>query len=295
MKSQMKVNTNILLIFSIIAVVCLFYILLQVNTNLVDAINIYQTEYKAIHYIIGLSYFFILIFHLWTIVYIFVHFRHFEELKTFKIILLIIGVVSLFSLGGEKVMIDEIAKQYRAGLSITELKILNGFHFFNAVYILGIFLFLLKTYKLISYQDVRSTPIDERMFIIAQFLGIISGIMGLLFVFHNIIFIDEKLLIDKYWVFIPFFVMFLTPYGLAVLYWLSLKRKQKIVNWYDEKQLQDVLKSSLTTLIISIPGIAVFLFIKIPVQLYFFLYYLFLVLFVFSSTTLYFFKLKDNC
>lgn len=290
----MKTNTNILLVYSIVTVSCLFFIIFQVNTNMVEALNVYQAELKATHYLILLSYFVIFIFHLWGIIYIFKHFHRFEELKTIRIILMILGVVSLFSLGGEKIMFDDIAKQYRVGLSIPELKILYGFYFLNTVYILGMFLLLLKTIKHIKYHEDKIIPIDEKIFIIAQLLGIVSGIMGLLFVFHNIIFIDERLLIDKYWVCIPFFLMFLTPYGLAVLYWLSLKRKQKIVNWYDEKQLQDILKSALITLILSMPGIAAFLLIKIHVQLYIFLYYFFLVLLVFSCSTLYFFKLKDN-
>ena len=78
-----------------------------------------------------------------------------------------------------------------------------------------------------------------------------------------------------------------------VLYWLSLKLKQRINNWYDEKQLQDILKSSLTTLLLSVPGLALFLFIKIPDHFYYFLYNIFLILLIFSSSTLYFFKIKD--
>jgi len=88
--------------------------------------------------------------------------------------------------------------------------------------------------------------------------------------------------------------VFLIPYALVVIYWLSFKLKHRIKDWYDEKQLQDILKSSLTTLLLSVPGLAILLFIKIPSHFYFFLYYMFLILLVFSSSTLYFFKIKDS-
>lgn len=293
MKSNIKANTRILLICSIVTLLCSAFILYQVNTNLVDSLNIYQTDLTTEGYIVGFAILFILLFHIYALIYVLMHFRRFEELNTLKILLLILGIISLFSLGGEKVMVDDIAKQYRAGLSINELNMLNVFYIINALFGVGMFYFLLKTIKLVHIEDVNSTSIDERIFVLAQYLGIVSGIMGLLFVFHNIIFIDKALLYDKYWVLIPFYFMFVTPYGLSVLYWLSLKRKQKITDWYDEKQLQDVLKSSLTTLILSIPGIVAILFVEMPLNLYFLLYYLFMILLIFSGSTLYFFKLKD--
>jgi len=292
MKLKMKLNTIILLIFSILTALCLFYMVFHVNTNLVDALNVYQAEFKTTQYLIAIAYFFVLIFHIWGIVYIFMHFRYFEKLKTLKIILLVIAVISLFSLGGEKVMIDEIAKQFKEGLPIPELNILNGLYVLNALFILSMLYLLLKTLKLFNYQSENSIPIDEKIFVIVQSLGVVAGVLGVLFVFHNIIFIDEVLLIDKYWVSLPFFLLFLTPYGLAILYWLSIKRKRN--NWYDEKQLQDILKSSLITMLLSIPSVALFSLIKIPIQLYFVLFYIFLIILIFSSSTLYFFKLKDN-
>jgi len=96
MKLKMKLNTIILLIFSILTALCLFYMVFHVNTNLVDALNVYQAEFKTTQYLIAIAYFFVLIFHIWGIVYIFMHFRYFEKLKTLKIILLVIAVISLF-------------------------------------------------------------------------------------------------------------------------------------------------------------------------------------------------------
>lgn len=118
-------------------------------------------------------------------------------------------------------------------------------------------------------------------------MGILSGLTGLLLVFD----LAGKNITDNKLVFYaPFFILFLTPYILAVLYWLSFKIRHTIDGWYDEKQLKDVMKASLTTLVLSIPGLFVFLFLGIPSVSYFFLYYVFLALVIFSGSTLFYYK-----
>ena len=58
----------------------------------------------------------------------------------------------------------------------------------------------------------------------------------------------------------------------------------------DEKQFQDILKASLTTLLLSIPGLTIFLFIEIPASFYWFLYYIFFVLLILNIYLIIFFK-----
>jgi len=293
MKAKIKMNTLALMLCSIISFASLIYILYQVNTNLVVAIDIFHTKFETIHYLVGFGHLFVLLFHIYAIVYIFLHFRRFASLKLFKIILLILGVISLFSIGVEKVMIDEIAREFRHGLGINELYILNLAYIINMVFSLLLFVFLLRTVKLINLENAETVPVDENLFIIGQSLGIISGITGLWFTLHMIKFVGAEIMMDKLWVFIPFYILFLIPYILAILYWLSIKRKQRIHDWYDEKQVQDMLKSSLVTLLLSVPGLAFLLMFRVPHAIFWLIYYVFLVLFLFSASTLYFFKLKD--
>jgi hypothetical protein len=202
-------------------------------------------------------------------------------------------VISLFALGGEKVMVDEIAREYRHGLGINELYILNLFLIVNVAFSIGIFILLLKSFKLVEINITKVKSIDEKIFVIAQVMGIAAGFMGLLFTFHFIVFVSRSFPEDKWWVLIPFYLLFLIPYTLTVIYWLGLKRKQKTKDWYDEKQIQDMLKSSLVTLLLSIPGLAVLLLVNIPAPFFWFVYYFFMVLLLFSSATLYFFKIRD--
>ncbi|NQU86969.1 MAG: hypothetical protein HQ541_14530 [Mariniphaga sp.] len=70
----------------------------------------------------------------------------------------------------------------------------------------------------------------------------------------------------------------------------SLKFKKKMVDRYDEKQWKDVLKSSLITLILSISGLGILFLFRKPLDFYWFPYFLFFVLFVFSGSTLLLFK-----
>jgi hypothetical protein len=197
-------------------------------------------------------------------------------------------------MGVEKVMIDEIAREYRHGLGVNELGILNLAYSMNIVFIIIMLVYLLRTIKTINLQSVKNVVIDEDLFIIGHSIGVLSGITGLLFTLHMIQFVSKSLLIGKLWVFIPFYILFLTPYALAILFWLFLKRKQQINVWYDEKQIQDLLKSSVITLLLSIPGLSGLLLFQVPHTLFLIMYYVFLVLILFSGGTLYFYKIKES-
>lgn len=115
-------------------------------------------------------------------------------------------------------MVDEIAREYRNGIEINEGYILNLFLILNMIFSIGIFVLLLKTFKLVEIDKTKVKSIDEKIFVIAQVMGIIAGFMGLLFTFH---------------------------------------------------------------------------FIKVPAPFFWFVYYIFMVLLLFSSGTLYFFKIRD--
>ena len=287
MKARINTNSTIILISSIISFFLLIHILSQVNTNLAQAIGINKSGADILDYIIGLGHLFILTFNIYAIIFIFSHYRQFKELRVLKIVVLILGIISLFSFGIEKVMIDEIARQYRFGMDIAEINILNFAYIINLAFTLLMFFFVMKTFPILKNNASKKKPADERIFIIAQYMGILSGAMGLILVFNLE---KSEIILKKSALYVPFFILFLIPYAIAVLYWFSLKLDQKIIDWYDEKQLRDIMKASLTTLILSFPGLLLFLFLGIPSILYFFLYYIFLVLLIFSGSTLFYNK-----
>lgn len=291
MKSKLRINHLLLFILSMISFCCLSYILFRVNTDIVEAININRQELDMYDFLTIIGYLFIVLFHLYAIIFIFSQFRFADTFKCLKILLLILGIVSLFAIGVEKVMVDEIAKEYRAGFEDQgEYFLLKGALFINILFNILMFYFILKSYRLIDIKDSKDNFADEKIFIIAQYLGILAGLLGIHQTFVLIAFAKQ---FTKFWVFIPFYILFLIPYGLSVIFWLSLKLKKHISEWYDEKQFQDVLKASLTTLILSIPGLLIMLPFDVINPFYWFMYYFFLVLLIFSASTLFYFKIKD--
>jgi hypothetical protein len=124
-----------------------------VNTNIIEALNIDKSKFTTLDYLIGLGHLLILIFHFYAIIFLFSHIRRFKELKILKIGLLILGVISLFALGGEKVLVDEIAREYQLGSDVSERYILNFAYLINMVFIITSFLFILKSFRLIETGD----------------------------------------------------------------------------------------------------------------------------------------------
>ena len=291
MKSKLRMNHLILFILSSISFCCLSYILFRVNTDIAEAINIHQKELDIHDFITIIGYLFIIIFHMYAIIFIFGQFRYSNEFKWLKIILLILGIGSLFAIGIEKVMVDEIAKEYRIGIiDQGEFSILNYAYTINFIFNIMMFYFILKTYRSIDIKDAKDNFVDEKIFVLAQYLGILAGILG---IYQTFTLIGFAIQITKFWVFIPFYILFLIPYGLSVVFWLSLKLKKDISEWYDEKQFQDILKASLTTLILSVPCLLIILPFDILNSVYWFMYYIFLILLIFSGSTLFYFKIKD--
>jgi hypothetical protein len=282
-----------LLILTILAFAGLTYILYIVNADFVRAVNAAGEKFETVHYIVGISHIVVLVFHVYAIFYVFSQLRRFREMRLLKILLLITAVVSLFCMGVEKVMIDEIAREYRHGMGISELSILNLAYIINVLFCLLTLVFLLRTLKLINQNDPTELRNDEDIFITGLCLGIVAGMAGIYFTLHMALVVDTELLHTRFWVMIPFYLMFLTPFAIAQLYWFVVKRKQDISNWYDEKQVQDMLKASAITILLSIPGLAVPWLLGLNQMFLVFFYYLFMMLLVFSSATLYLFRFKQ--
>ena len=213
---------------------------------------------------------------------------------------LITGCFSLFSLAVQKVMWDEIGHELGIGgetvvvaliatiktmIIIGEMIILSVMMVVNAVFIIMTVVLVVKT-----PPEASQTPrpgAEENVITTANVMGIVSGFMGLI---QTIMLIGNRISLEDAWVYIPFYLLFLFPYCLAVLYWVSLKFRVSIRDWYDEKQVRDMMKSALATLVMSAPGMAVLFIVRPSVTIWWLPYSLFLVLTLFSGGTLYFFR-----
>lgn len=95
---------------------------------------------------------------------------------------------------------------------------------------------------------------DETVFYTVHYTGLLCGAIGLVLTFlkfftHTSVSNLRNLVI--YW---DSFII--APYLLIATYWIFIKRKKKIGDWYDEKQLSDVGKAGFFTLAATIPFMA---------------------------------------
>ena len=284
MEKKVNMILTATLALGVISFAWLIYDLWQVNRNLAQVFS-----FEPDGYAIGIGYLFILLFHGASLFVILLHSFLAKELKTLKITAFTLGILSFFAIGGEKVMFDEIAHEITLGWQAAagEFMILNWCFMCNMLFtaVMGVFLF--RALRLKSPTAVTPAEKEEIIFTIAQYLGIVSGILGILITYSLV---QNQVPVNRLWIYIPFYGMILIPYALAVAFWFSLKTRTRIADWYDEKQWRDVLASSLMTLVLSVPGLAMFFLIGQSDGYYWFPYYLFLVLFLFSAGILFFYR-----
>lgn len=271
------------LILSIISLVWEAYDIYNIHFHLTQVL-----QFKYPGAIMAIGYIFILLFHISAFLFIFMRIRRTGKAGKLPILIIMTGIASLFSIAIEKVMFDEIGREFYIEFPISgEILFLYVCLGINALFSALIIFCLYREYMMTIRNETPEILMDEKIFSLVQLFGIVSGIMGLLLTCQLIV---KEIPLEKFWIYIPFYLLFLTPYILAAAYWLLMKGERKISAWYDEKQLCDILKASLATLLISIPGFIPFLFIQGQVCIYWYPYYLFMVLLLFSGNVLYFFK-----
>jgi len=256
---------------------------------------VYEISFDLYDFIFGrkglaglIGYLFLLVFHVFSFLFLINQIWHVGSRRTLLVLALVLGIVSLFSIGIEKVLYDEIGHEYYAeGGRPGEVSLLYIPYSFNLVFILLSTFIAFRSGKARREEQIQSR--DEVVFTVAQFMGIISGILGL---FLTLSLQQLQISAGSVWKYLPFYALFVLPYAVTVVYWLLLKRRLKVSDWYDEKQWRDISRASLITLLISVPGMALLLLVQKSILFYWFPYYLFLTLLVFSCCTLYFFKMK---
>ncbi len=200
----------------------------------------------------------------------------------FSFFLLLVDVVMLQEIGKESLVVND---------ALGEWKIV---FFGQAVHIL--FSMILMAYSLTakkSLSESNSGPQalkDEAVFLTVNQVGVITAVLGLIF----ILFLHSFQIPVGYAVGLRFMatLILLLPYFLAVIYWICTKWKEKPIEWYDEKQYQDISHAALVILLISVVGMGILYgcyskgIITLDPSL-FFPIYLFLILLSFSGITIY--------
>ncbi len=277
----------------------LLYDVFRIFANLPEVLSI-----ASVGLSMAIGYPFILLFHLVSFWVLLRHRMTLRNLGVFSSFLLCLGIVSLFSIAVEKVMFDELAHQMpfwhwglfaaqglatvikvMAVMLMGEFLILAGAYAVNILFAVLMLVFLIRVLKIKERQQIDPAMSEDILFTSAHGMGVVTGLLGL---FISLSVILNEVAVSKFWIAIPFYILFTLPYVIAAALWLTVKMKQNIACWYDEKQWNDMLKSSFATLLLSIPGLAALLYIPVSLHFYWFPYYLSLILTLFSAGTIYF-------
>jgi hypothetical protein len=91
-------------------------------------------------------------------------------------------------------------------------------------------------------------------------------------------------------------IMILIPYGMIVSYWLTLRLKDRIGEWYDEKQWHDITRAGFITLLLLVPTLLLYFVAfsligeHFPTRILWFPFTLYVTLFLFSLLTLIYYR-----
>jgi len=212
------------------------------------------------------------------------------QIKPLPLALIIFGVLSLLFVFSDIALLSDIHKQYRHGLAQPEWTMVFPIIAFQFI-ITVIFLYIhISGRYAVKHADHPTRDIN--VFLILQYVGIISGLMGLglasmgFFISSGWNLITHSILAG---------IVILLPYGLALFYWLATKFQEKDRQWFDEKQSQDIGKSASMTLLANtilliILFISNFKHLNGIISMLWLPIYLFSTLFLFSLGNIYFSK-----
>ncbi len=260
--------------------------------NLINTL-ISKTEIYA-----GISLILIIFFHLSAIFTIILKLKAVVRESIFLSFIFFISIISLIMVFGDFALIGDIVKEYNAGLPgiESEFAILYFSQFLHLLFYCLIIIFIIlnnRVKKLPGQSDAEVPLKDEAIFINAQYIGIFTGVLGLAILVSLSIF--SPLWAIKKGI-VTVCAVLVIPYAAIVIYWLVIKIRERVTEWYDEKQFQDVTKAGLVSFLSSIVILAIFFVIqntlsKFPLlSVIWFPLYFFIALLIFSGTILYFSK-----
>jgi len=300
MKRLLKISNTTTLILCLISIAGLIFtntFFLMLRDKIVNMGNV-ESFMNKFSIPVALVYCIFVLFHLSAMFTLILQLNFFKRENFLRAFLFFTGTVSLLMLLGDFALASDISKEYLFGLP-GEFNILFFSQALHFVFYILMIVLLALTRKSILKKSEEVVLKDDSIFINAQYIGILSGISGLI-----LITIFSVLSLTVYplppWAIdagvIVISLMAVIPYVLIVLYWLVIKLNERISGWYDEKQYQDITRASLITLIASVIIMALIFIAQYFVSSLnffneiWFPFYIFLVLLLFSASTLYFNK-----
>lgn len=230
--------------------------------------------------------------HLLGLANLFAHSRHFRNADLLRSLAFVIGFLSLFLLATDVVMLNDIGHEYNYGHNIAgEWNVVFAGHAIHGLFAVLLLIQCLAAQRALA-QGAAAAPAvkDESLFLAVNQIGALSAALG----FVCALGLSLSGLAPAYLggLLSVLCLVLVAPYGLAAGYWLYTRRQEKPVEWYDEKQFADISRGALATLIFTAPIVLALYFLlsfgilTINVQIFLSIY-IFMVLFLFSGSTLY--------
>jgi len=173
-----------------------------------------------------------------------------KKAGVFRILAIVLGILSGLLLLSDLSMLQDIGNEYVLGWDTsgewTILFINSGLHILFTI----LALFILSKRERKSNELSEIVKKDDVLFITTHTTGLICGVIGLLFIAVILLLSLPRSVIEM--ISIPIGLMVLLPYLLIWSIWLVNKRKEKITEWLDEKQFQDIAKASMWTLVLTL-------------------------------------------
>ena len=300
MKRLLKISNNTTLVLCSISIAGLiftntFFLMLR---NMIINMGDVESFMDKFSIPVAVVYFIFIFFHLSAMLTLILQLNFFKRDNFLRAFLFFTGITSLLMLFGDFALASDISKEYIFGLP-GEFNILFFSQALHFIFYILIIVLLVLTRKSVRKEGEEIVLKDDSIFINAQYIGILSGISGLILItIFSFLYLTVCPLpswaVDAGIIVISLIAVI--PYILIVLYWLIIKLREGISEWYDEKQYQDITRASLVTLIASIIVMAAIFVVQYFVSAFnimseiWFPFYIFLVLLLFSASTLYFNK-----
>lgn len=235
------------------------------------------------------------IFHIVAILYIFFQMMFFKRENFLRAFLFFLSIISGIMIPGDFILLNDMGKEHMAGLDTSgEWPVLYISQLVHILFIILLIILIFLTGKKLSQMHDEDIVLkDEAIFINAHYLGIFCGLFGI--GAFSALSAFTQLWVIKKGIFIVSLISVL-PYILIVVYWFIIKAREKIGSWYDEKQYMDISRGSLFTLVISIIIMTIIFIVQYFSKAFEFItitwwpFYVFLVLLLFSGSTLYYAK-----
>jgi hypothetical protein len=270
----------------------IIYIMLHQKISLGQDITAF-TDRVSVY--VGISTILLLLFHFAAIATTLLTLRVAKKDSVLQSFIFFLSIISTVMIAGDFALCSDIVKEYGAGLIegiFSEVVILYFSQLLHLLfYAFAIVLILITSRKTLPDNGAKNLALkDEAIFLDVQYVGIFTSIMGLAILVALSLF--TPLWAIKKGI-ITLCIVLLLPYAMIVAYWILLKIREKITEWYDEKQFQDVTRASFISLIASMLILAVFFLIQnlytrfALMNVIWFPLYFFMTLLVFSSIVLY--------